>query len=140
MKIQKVRLSIYRNNRRPSAEAHLGLFETSRLRHFVAIFDVSSKMLINFVKQSKVWTLSWIMVPQHWLFCALLWKPGEIRTITVDETISVKSVRTRSFSGPYFPAFGLNMDQMNSEYQHLLYSKWWKELTCHNWDFWTIYN
>ena len=28
----------------------------------------------------------------------------------------VKSVRIRSFSGPYFPAFGLNTDQKNAEY------------------------
>ena len=28
----------------------------------------------------------------------------------------VKSVRIRSYSGPYFPAFGLNTDQTNSEY------------------------
>ena len=28
----------------------------------------------------------------------------------------VKSVSTRSFSGPYFPPFGLNTDQKNSEY------------------------
>ena len=30
----------------------------------------------------------------------------------------VKSVLIRSFSGPYFPAFGLNTDQKNSEYGH----------------------
>ena len=30
----------------------------------------------------------------------------------------VKSVHIRSFSGPYFPAFGLNTDQKNSEYGH----------------------
>ena len=29
---------------------------------------------------------------------------------------SVKNVGIRSFSGPYFPAFGLNTDQKNSEY------------------------
>ena len=28
----------------------------------------------------------------------------------------VKSVPIRSFSGPYFPAFGPNTDQKNSEY------------------------
>ena len=34
-----------------------------------------------------------------------------------------ESVRIRSYSGPYFPAFGLNTDQNNSEYGHfLLYS------------------
>ena len=31
---------------------------------------------------------------------------------------SVKTVRIRSYSGPYFPAFGLNTDQNNSEYGH----------------------
>ena len=30
----------------------------------------------------------------------------------------VKSVRIRNFPGPYFPAFGLNTDQKNSEYGH----------------------
>ena len=34
----------------------------------------------------------------------------------------VKSVRIRSFSGPYFPAFGLNTDETNSEYGHFLRS------------------
>ena len=28
----------------------------------------------------------------------------------------MKSVRIRGFSGPYFPEFGLNTDQKNSEY------------------------
>ena len=32
----------------------------------------------------------------------------------------VESVRIRSYSGPYFPAFWLNMDQSNSEYEHFL--------------------
>ena len=35
----------------------------------------------------------------------------------------MKSVRIRSYSGPYFPAFGLNTDQNNSEYGHILRSK-----------------
>ena len=30
----------------------------------------------------------------------------------------IKSVCIRSYSGPYFPAFGLNTDQNNSEYGH----------------------
>ena len=30
----------------------------------------------------------------------------------------VKSVRIRSFSGPYLPAFGLNADKKNSKYEH----------------------
>ena len=30
----------------------------------------------------------------------------------------VKSGRIRSYSFPYFPAFGLNTDQNNSEYGH----------------------
>ena len=34
----------------------------------------------------------------------------------------MKSARTRSYSGPYFLAFGLNADQNNSEYGHLLRS------------------
>ena len=35
----------------------------------------------------------------------------------------VKSVRIRSFSGPYFPAFGLHTDQKNSEYRHFSHSE-----------------
>ena len=34
----------------------------------------------------------------------------------------VKSVRIFSFSGTYFPAFVLNMDQKNSEYGHFSHS------------------
>ena len=34
----------------------------------------------------------------------------------------VKSVLIRSYSSPYFPAFGLNTDQNNSEYGHSLRS------------------
>ena len=30
----------------------------------------------------------------------------------------IKSDRIRSYSGPYFPALGLNVDQNNSEYEH----------------------
>ena len=33
------------------------------------------------------------------------------------DTLSMKSVRIRSFSGPYFPTFGLNMERY-SEYGH----------------------
>ena len=39
----------------------------------------------------------------------------------------VKSVRIRSFSGPYFPTFGLNTDHKNSEYGHFL-----RGVTSHN--------
>ena len=35
---------------------------------------------------------------------------------------SMKSVHIRSYSGLYFPAFGLNSDQNNSEYGHFLRS------------------
>ena len=34
----------------------------------------------------------------------------------------MKSVCIRSFSGRYFPAFGLNTDQKNSEYGDFLHS------------------
>ena len=33
-------------------------------------------------------------------------------------THSIKSRRIRSFPGQYFPTFGLNRDQKNSEYEH----------------------
>ena len=36
----------------------------------------------------------------------------------------VKSVRIRSYSGPYFPAFGLNTVLNNSEYGHLFNAVW----------------
>ena len=35
----------------------------------------------------------------------------------------VKSVRIRSYSGPHFPAFGMNTDQNNSKYEHFLRSE-----------------
>ena len=34
----------------------------------------------------------------------------------------MKSAQFRSYSVPYFPAFGLNTDQNNSEYGHFLHS------------------
>ena len=34
----------------------------------------------------------------------------------------VKSVQTRSFSGTYFPVFGLNTDQKNSAFGHISHS------------------
>ena len=37
----------------------------------------------------------------------------------IDKSIDcVKHVRIWSYPGPYFPAFGLNTDQRNSEYGH----------------------
>ena len=45
----------------------------------------------------------------------------QIETFTSQENPHrVKSVRIRSFSGPYFPAFGIreNTDQKNPEYGH----------------------
>ena len=36
----------------------------------------------------------------------------------------VKIVRIQSYSGTYFPTFGLNKDQNNSEYEHFLRSGW----------------
>ena len=41
----------------------------------------------------------------------------------------VKSMRIRSFFGPYFPAFGLNTDQKNFEYGHFSRSDIWM---CHS--------
>ena len=38
----------------------------------------------------------------------------------------VKRVRVRSYSGPYFPAFGLNTDHNNSEYGQFLHSDKWE--------------
>ena len=42
--------------------------------------------------------------------------------MTSNSCYYVKSVRIRSYSGLYFPAFGLNKDQNNSEYRHFLRS------------------
>ena len=39
-----------------------------------------------------------------------------------DNQHCVKSVRISSFSVPYFPTFGLNKDQKNSEYGHFSHS------------------
>ena len=38
----------------------------------------------------------------------------------------VKSVHVQSYSGPYFPAFGLNKDRNNSEYRHFSRSEDYK--------------
>ena len=42
------------------------------------------------------------------------------------DTDCVKSVHVRSYSGPYFPAFGLNTDHNNSEYGQFLHSDKWE--------------
>ena len=42
----------------------------------------------------------------------------------------VKSVGIWSFSGPYFPAFGMNMDQKNSEYGPFLRSDFYEKISC----------
>ena len=39
-----------------------------------------------------------------------------VKTFTTNAFHCVKIVGIRSFSGPYFPAFGLNRDQKNCEY------------------------
>ena len=53
-------------------------------------------------------------------------KHRNIKLVTTDRRRShlhcVKSVRIRSYSGPYFPTFELNTDQNNSEYGHFLRS------------------
>ena len=51
----------------------------------------------------------------------------------------VKSVRFRSYSGPYFSAFGLNTDQNNSEYGHILRSKR-LFLIMNEWEWWRWMN
>ena len=43
---------------------------------------------------------------------------GSFAIGAIFENHCVKSVRVRSYPGPYFPAFGLNKDQNNSEYGH----------------------
>ena len=51
------------------------------------------------------WITSQISLQIYWNICV------KIR-LTATEVITVwKSLRIRSFSGPYFPAFGLNMDR-----------------------------
>ena len=44
--------------------------------------------------------------------CECLWKKIQ----TGNKKDYVRSVRIRSYSGPHFPAFGLNTDQNNSDY------------------------
>ena len=56
--------------------------------------------------------------------------------LSVKSELGLKTVHIRSYSGPYFSAFGLNADQNNSEYGHFLHSVieqdgktlWWKNL------------
>ena len=45
---------------------------------------------------------------------------GDLAVEKVERYHCVKSVPVRSYSGLYFPAFGLNTDQNNSEYRHFL--------------------
>ena len=41
----------------------------------------------------------------------------------------MKSVRIRGYSGLYFPAFGRNTDQNNTEFEHFLHKEIFKSLT-----------
>ena len=54
------------------------------------------------------------------LIIAVLVMKGELASETVNYNTKhcVKSVQIRSFSGPYFPAFGLNTEQKNSVFGH----------------------
>ena len=55
--------------------------------------------------------------PKNIKFCLLCFKKAAAASVKY-----VKSVRVRSYSGPYFPAFGLNAEQNNSEHGHFLRS------------------
>ena len=48
-------------------------------------------------------------------------KISKVSTI-FSNTYCVKSVHNRSYFGPHFPVYGLNMDQNNCEYEHFLRS------------------
>ena len=51
---------------------------------------------------------------KNFTFCAVMNK--------ISHSHCVKSFQIRSYSGLYFPAFGLNTDQNNSKYGHFLCS------------------
>ena len=54
-------------------------------------------------------------------FCKI--QIGICRECCIFHSHCVKSVRMRSYSGPHFPAFGLNTHQNNSEYGRFLRTK-----------------
>ena len=68
------------------------------------------------------------MMILYWFFFSVLRKYF-VKLLVDDSSLiasihCVKRVRIRSFSGPYFPAFGPNTDQKNSEYGHFSRSDW----------------
>ena len=58
---------------------------------------------------------------------ASIWQRNTIFWYEKDLMTAWKVSVFGSYSGPYFPTFGLNMDQNNSEYRHLLGSVYLKE-------------
>ena len=56
-----------------------------------------------------------------------IWKPKKEYLINI---YYVKSIRIRKIFVPHYPLFGLNMDQKNSEYAHLLQGDIYENECC----------
>ena len=75
------------------------IFHQFLLTHFWSMFQFQILLFVIFL------VFLWGVIGEHW-------------TVFIAEYHCVKSVRIRSFSGLYFPTFGLNTDQKNFEYGH----------------------
>ena len=101
------------------------IFDSMFLRHLHKGFNVSWKQCLNLCS----WR--WLR-PRRNLVKGLIlrvWCKRNLIKLSLESRKSlslcqhcVKSVRIRSYSGPYFPAFGLNTDQNNCEHGHFLRS------------------
>ena len=72
--------------------------------HYLILYFICINMNLNFIHIPLLFS---IIFPQNILFVMCIF--SVIRVIFTRHAL-VKSVRIRSFSGPYFPPFGLNME------------------------------
>ena len=99
----------------------------------VDIWYVTNKLVIT-----RLLRTTWALFSSvHIVYC--YFTPLKVREITRQNRRSqenainnayycVKSVRIRSYSGLYFPIFGLNTGQNNSEYRHTLRSVYYDRI------------
>ena len=64
------------------------------------------------LRKGALGTNGLIWLYNYFLYALLRWRLLDLEAVIH----CVKSIRIRSYSGPFFPTFGLNTDQNNSEY------------------------
>ena len=87
------------------------------------VLKTGSKTPKNFLLVSSVSDFFQISLFNH---IEIVFVEYKVFYLIILNTHFVTSVRIRSFSSPYFPAFRLNTDQKNTEYGHFsCRDRWW---------------